>query len=105
MDQAAVQAAMHTLRSQGKSLSAGNIRKVLGYGSLRDILKHREALVVSQGEAVVPVGPGSEGVSGAPIPCHQGRPLCLCGRCGMGRWFEWDIGIWKCELCGIDPPA
>jgi hypothetical protein len=105
MDQAAVKAAMDTLRSQGKSLSAGNIRTVLGYGSLRDILKHREALVVSQGEAVVPSGLVSEGVFGAPIPCHQGRPLCLCGRCGYAAWFEWDVGVWRCLLCGIDPPA
>jgi hypothetical protein len=119
MDQAAVQAAMEMLWSQGRTLSAGNLRKVLGCGSLRDIVKCRNALLslmegartdianlaVMTQEAVQPLASGNERFAVVPALPLRERPLCLCGRCGMGRWFEWDVGVWKCELCGIDPPA
>jgi hypothetical protein len=105
MEQAAVEAAMETLWSQGRTLSAGNLREVLGYGSLRDILKYRNALLALLEDAVEPLVPSDERLPGVPAPTQREKPLCLCGRCGMGRWFEWDVGIWRCELCGIDPPA
>jgi hypothetical protein len=40
------------------------------------------------------------GIDPAPVE----RPLVLCQRCGYSAWFEWDIGIWRCRLCGIGPP-
>jgi hypothetical protein len=105
VDQAAVQAAMETLWSQGRTLSAGNLRQVLGWGSLRDIVKCRNALLALLEDAAEPLVPGNERQAVVPASTQRDKPLCLCGRCGMGRWFEWDVGIWRCELCGIDPPA
>jgi hypothetical protein len=105
MDQAAVQAAMDTLQSQGKSLSAGNLRKVLGYGSLRDILKYRNALLSLVEDAAEPLMPSVDGVVSMSSTRLKEKPVCLCQRCGMHRWFEHSPGDWKCELCGIAPPA
>jgi hypothetical protein len=39
-----------------------------------------------------------------PAPLVAERPLCLCYRCGYGRWHERTIGDWVCALCGV-PPA
>src|SRR5215216_1707582 len=51
MDEAAVAQAIETIEAQGKEPSIGNIRKVLGHGSLRDITKHRKKLLPHLGRA------------------------------------------------------
>ena len=51
MDEAAVAQAIETIEAQGKEPSTGNIRKVLGHGSLREITKHRKKLLPHLGRA------------------------------------------------------
>jgi hypothetical protein len=96
MNQHAVAQAIATLQAQGKALSHGNIRRLLGYGSLRDIVRFRNELLPALD--AVP----AESVPPAPILVE--RPLCLCYRCGYGRWHERTIGDWVCALCGGPPP-
>jgi hypothetical protein len=45
MEQAAVAQAIETLQAQGKEPSIGNIRRQIGHGSLRDLTRHRRALL------------------------------------------------------------
>ena len=45
MDEADVVQAIETLQAQGKEPSIGNLRKVMGGGSLRDITKYRKKLL------------------------------------------------------------
>ena len=49
MQEADVAEAIETLQTQGKEPSIGNLRKVLGGGSLRDITKHRRTLLPQMG--------------------------------------------------------
>ena len=51
MDEATVAAAIATLQTQGKEPSIGNLRKVLGHRSVRDITKHRKQLLPHMGRA------------------------------------------------------
>jgi hypothetical protein len=44
MEEADVAEAIATLESQGKTPSIGNLHKLIGHGSLRDITKHRKKL-------------------------------------------------------------
>jgi hypothetical protein len=46
MEQSEVAAAIDQLQKAGKPVSNGNIKKVLKYGSMRDIVKHRKALAL-----------------------------------------------------------
>jgi hypothetical protein len=105
MDQTAVKAAMETLWSQSRTLSAGNIRKVLGYGSLRDILTCRNALLSLMEEIAEPLASCDVGHVEVFTALPVERPTALCWQCGTSSWFEWDVGIWRCRLCGVDPPT
>jgi len=50
MEQADVAQAIATLAAQGKAPSVQNLRRAVGYGSLRDIIKHRNACLTPQKE-------------------------------------------------------
>jgi hypothetical protein len=109
MNQAEVQAAMDALRRQGKTLSAENIRTVLGRGSYRDIVKLREACagtrVPVQEQTTVPLVLAGEGPAAVPPAPMMARPEVLCWQCGTASWLEWAVGIWRCRICGVDPPT
>jgi hypothetical protein len=96
MTQHDVAAAIDRLRAEGKAASVQNLRRQLGYGSIRDIVRLRNQLA-AQPDAVP-----AEAVPPAPVlgekPIGQ-----LCWRCGRGVWHERVIGEWVCITCGVFP--
>jgi hypothetical protein len=97
MQQTDVAQAIATLQAQGKVASHGNIRRLLGYGSLRDIVRYRNELL-----------PGLDTPSAETEPSElppAEKPLCLCYLCGYSQWREHTPGIWVCGLCNVPPPV
>ena len=77
MDQAAVAAAIQRLEAQGKALSLGNIRKQLGGGSWRDIVKWKRTLLGNgdtREEGEVSVDMQGTLALGAPVPPRAPTP-------------------------------
>ena len=74
MDEAAVAQAIKTLQAQDKEPSIGNLRKVMGGGSLRDITKHRRKLLPDRGRVpIMDTAPVAE--PPAPTPVAPGTLL------------------------------
>ena len=95
MQQTDVAQAIATLQAQGKVVSHGNIRRLLGYGSLRDIVMYRNRLLPACD--TTPAEPDS------PPPTLAERPRGLCYLCRYAAWFEWSPNLWRCALCGTSP--
>jgi hypothetical protein len=95
MTRADVAAAINRLRSQGKAVSVRGLRRTLGGGSLRDIIKYRNSLLPRGTAAPVETVP--------PGPVVVEKPLVLCVLCGYSAWFEWTPNEWRCRLCGRAP--
>jgi hypothetical protein len=91
MQQADVAQAIATLQAQGKAVSVQNLRRTLGGGSLRDIIKYRNALLPRWTAAPTEPIP--------PAPVLVERPLSRCQRCGLHGWFYVEVGRWVCP-CG-----
>jgi hypothetical protein len=88
MHQADVAQAIATLQVQGKALSHGNIRRLLGYGSLRDIVQYRNELL-----------PALDAAPAAPVPAAlrvAEKPVSLCQCCGLHDWVYVEQGRWVC---------
>ena len=94
MHQSDVAQAIAALRAQGKAVSHGNIRRQLGYGSLRDIVRYRNKLL-----PVLDATPATSAETATPAPILPERPLSLCQRCGLTAWFYVEVGRWCCP-CG-----
>jgi hypothetical protein len=93
MQQTDVAQAIATLQSQGKPVSVQNLRRTLGGGSLRDIIKYRNALVPPAEAAPPPAQ--------VPARALTERPLKRCWQCGTCSWWEWDVGVWRCVIDGL----
>jgi hypothetical protein len=70
MQQTDVARAIATLQAEGKAVSVQNLRRTLGGGSLRDIIKYRNALLPRWTTA-----PPSTETSAPPL---VEKPLVLC---------------------------
>jgi Plasmid replication region DNA-binding N-term len=89
MEATDVAQAIETLQAQGQEPSIGNIRKVLGHGSLRDITRHRKKLLPHVGRAphmdnapvAAPVAVPVAAPAAPPPPRH---PM-LAGRAELNR--------------------
>jgi len=94
MHQGDVAQAIATLQAQGKVVSHGNIRRLLGYGSLRDIAMYRNKLL-----------PTRDFLASQAAPPPAAKPIGLCYLCGYAAWRERIPGVWVCGLCNVPPPV
>ena len=117
MTKADVARAIRTLQAADQAVSIRNLRKVLGKGSLRDLVKWRAVLMPQQAalpapEAAVPAEAVPQTPAGAigrpgdltpPVPVPVEKPRCQCWRCGHHWWYELTPGRYVCSLCGVEP--
>jgi Plasmid replication region DNA-binding N-term len=77
MDEADVAQAIATLREQGKEPSIGNLRKVIGGGSLRDITRHRRALLPQMGRVRIMTTTAVADTPAPAVPAPAPVPLLV----------------------------
>lgn len=105
MQQAEVAAAITRLQAAGLAVCVQNLRRQIGRGSLRDIIKWRNAVLAQPGAVPLPDGVGHAPAGGPAVPGQSERPIALCYRCGRGVWHERVMGEWVCSTCGVVPPT
>jgi hypothetical protein len=105
--------AIARLHAQGKQVSIRALRREVGGGSLRDLVRWRAILMAPPDAlpATETVAPGvrcmnnqTAGATPAPV-LEIELPIALRFRCGRGVWHERVLGEFVCITCGVRPPT
>jgi hypothetical protein len=106
MTRDAMEHAIASLQAQGLACSVQNLRRTLGGGSLRDIVRLRNAVLL---RATTDRGFVLQRETSKVSMCNEqpvlaAKPLALCYRCSGNQWHERVRGDFVCATCGV-PPA